>query len=355
MPAKRSSTFDLIKTLTELPGPVGFETAVQDHIAAHWGRFAQEVRRTRVDNVLAKVGGEGERLVIVAHADELCWIVRSISDDGFLHIGPFYRDLVGRPTKNTIPLNQPALVVTSTGTVEGIFATASGHVVSPTQRAQTTWEWTDWFIDLGIPSKAEVEALGIHPGCKVLWNPETRRLGEHLITGKAMDDRVAMAIATLTGERLAERSDLRFEVWLASTIQEENGLIGAASITDDLRADRSIALDVGLTGDVPGVDDRMFPGRMGDGPIVVYNDFSVHYDWAFSEDLVRTARANDIPVQEAAFANYGSDGSEMIKRGVKSALVTYPTRYTHSPIETVDERDVEACVDFHVTYITKGG
>src|SRR5690606_35108873 len=197
MSSSQSDTFELIKTLTELPGPVGLETAVQDHIADHWGRFAQDVQRTRVNNVIAKVGGSGERRMFVAHADEICWIVRSISDDGFLYIGPFYRDLVGRPTKNTIPLNQPALVLTGNGPVPGIFATASGHVVSQAQRTSSTWEWTDWFIDIGKSSKEEVEALGIHPGSKVVWNPETRRLGDYLVTGKAMDDRVALAIATL--------------------------------------------------------------------------------------------------------------------------------------------------------------
>ena len=352
MTAPRSDIFTLIKSLTELPGPVGFETIVQDRIAEHWGTFAEHVERTRVDNVLAKIGGSGERLMFVAHADEICWIVRSISDDGFLYIGPFYRDLVGRPTKSTIPLNQPALVVTSSGVVEGIFATASGHVVSPIQRASPTWEWTDWFIDIGVPSKEAAEALGIHAGCKVVWNPPTRRLGEHLVTGKAMDDRVALTIATLAGERLAGRDDLRFEVWLASTVQEENGLVGANSIADAMVVDRAIALDVGLTGDVPGVDPRMFPGKVGSGPIVVYNDFSVHYDWEFTEALAATARRNEIPVQEASFANYGSDGSEMIRRGTKSALVTYPTRYTHSPIETCDLRDVEHCVDLLVAYAT---
>ncbi len=69
--------FDLVKTLTELPGPVGHEDAVQDWIVDRWGGFAQEVRRTRVDNVLARVGGSGKRLVIMAHADEICFMVKS--------------------------------------------------------------------------------------------------------------------------------------------------------------------------------------------------------------------------------------------------------------------------------------
>ena len=44
----------------------------------------------------------------------------------------------------------------------------------------------------------------------------------------------------------------------------------------------------------------------------------------------------------------------LIRRGVESALVTYPTRYTHSPIETVDEGDLRACVDLLVAFATAG-
>ena len=79
-----------------------------------------------------------------------------------------------------------------------------------------------------------------------------------------MDDRAALAIATEAGRRLAGRDDLAYEVWLASTIQEENGLIGAASLQDEETFDLGIALDVGLTGDIPGVDERDFPCKLGD-------------------------------------------------------------------------------------------
>ena len=51
--------FALVKELTELPGPTGHEDAVQDWIADRWSSFAHEVRRTRVDNVLARIGGSG--------------------------------------------------------------------------------------------------------------------------------------------------------------------------------------------------------------------------------------------------------------------------------------------------------
>ncbi len=344
------AVFALVKELTELPGPTGHEDAVQDWIAARWSSFSSDVRRTRVENVLAKVGGAGPRLVLIAHADEICLMVKSITDEGHIHLWPYYSDQVGHPPRWFTPINQPALVVTSTGHIEGVFATASGHVVGGRNSKKDHVEWNDWFVDIGARSRAEVEAQGIGPGARLIWNPPTRRIG-HNITGKAMDDRAALAIATAVGERFAGQENLPYEIWLASTVQEENGLLGAASLADEMSFDRAIALDVGLTGDIPGPDRRDFPACLGAGPTVVYQDASCHYSVKFCDELVATAAKHDIPIQRAIFQNYGSDGAAMIRRGIETALLTYPTRYTHSPIETVDEGDLVATVDLLEAFI----
>ena len=233
----------------------------------------------------------------------------------------------------------------------GVFATASGHVVGGRNSQKDQFEWNDWFVDIGVRSCDEVEALGIGPGARVIWNPETRRIGSN-ITGKAMDDRAALAIATAVGEKLAGRTPCRIEVWLASTVQEENGLLGAASLVDEMSFDCAIALDVGLTGDIPGPDKRDFPSRLGAGPIVVYQDARCHYSRRLSDRLIEVAKSGEIPVQRAIFQNYGSDGAELIRRGVETALLTYPTRYTHSPIETVDETDLMHTVDLLVAFVS---
>jgi tetrahedral aminopeptidase len=78
--------FALVKELTELAGPTGHEDAVQDWLERRWSEFATDVRRTRVNNILARIGGSGPLLVLVAHADEICLMVKSVTDDGFLHL-----------------------------------------------------------------------------------------------------------------------------------------------------------------------------------------------------------------------------------------------------------------------------
>jgi endoglucanase len=344
--------FTLVKTLTELPGPIGHEDAVQDWIVDAWQPLATSVERTRVNNIVAHIGGSGPRLLIQAHADEICLMVKSVSDDGFIHIAIWNADRTGRPPRWFFPIGQPALILGTNGPVEGLFATASGHVASDEQSERGHFSWNDWFIDIGARSAEEVRALGIRPGCRAVWNPSTQRLrGGTQIHGKAMDDRGGLAIITALIERVAP-SDLRYDLSVASTVQEETGLIGASSLPDHADYDLAIALDVGLCGDVPGVDRLDVTPALGGGPIVVYKDSGVHYSRRLSDQLMSLAEADGIPVQPAIFRRFASDGEALIRRGVDTALVAFPTRYTHSPFEMVDEGDLEATIALLESFVT---
>jgi tetrahedral aminopeptidase len=57
-------------------------------------------------------------------------------------------------------------------------------------------------------------------------------------------------------------------------------------------------------------------------------------------------------VQPAIFQNFASDGEAFIRRGVETALVAFPTRYTHSPFEMVDEQDLTQCVQLLAAFAT---
>ncbi|MEJ7800574.1 MAG: M20/M25/M40 family metallo-hydrolase [Ilumatobacter sp.] len=347
-----SRMFQLVKTLTELPGPIGHEDAVQDWLVDAWQPLATTVERTRVNNVIAHVGGTGPRLLIQAHADEICLMVKSVSDDGFIHIAIWNADRAGRPPRWFFPIGQPARILGTKGDVDGLFATASGHVASDEQAERGHFSWNDWFIDVGVTSAAEVRELGSRPGCRAVWNPPTQRMrGGSRIYGKAMDDRGGLAIITALLERVA-KADLQYDLSVASTVQEETGLIGASSLADHADYDLAIALDVGLCGDVPGVDRLDVTPALGHGPIVVYKDSGVHYSRRLSDQLMALAESNDIPVQPAIFRRFASDGEALIRRGVDTALVAFPTRYTHSPFEMVEEGDLDATVALFAAFVT---
>jgi tetrahedral aminopeptidase len=339
--------FPLLQELTELAGPTGQEDDVMAWVEARWSDRCLDVRRTPTGNVLAVVGGSGPKLLLQAHADEIGFVVRSIDKRGYLNLATAQR---GDDPFRRFPVGQTALVLGRNGPVEGIIAALSGHVLTADQRSRKKLDYPDIFVDIGVSSLAEAVEAGIHPGARVIWNPPLRQLGTRLY-GKAMDDRMLLALMTALIEQV-DSSALAYELHLGVTVQEENGLIGANAMPDDMKPDLALALDTGLSGDVPGVSSKTMPTALGDGPIIVHKDSSVHYTRSLIWKLVEIAEARQIPVQHAIFEQYGSDGSQFIRHGIPTALIAPPTRYTHSPFEMVDSRDLDATFDLLVAFVT---
>jgi endoglucanase len=336
--------YEILKTLCEIPGPGGDEGLVQSFLAKRWRPQVDRLWMTGVGNLMAHVGGKGPKLMVAAHADEISFVVKSIGADGYIWITSGERDNTQRPSLRSpvfLPWGHPALILTTSGPVEGFFATLTGHILNAEQREKTRPDWTDIFIDIGASSQAEAEALGVKIGDRIIWNPPTRRVGEK-VYGKAMDDRVGLAVMDRLLEVL-DRDLLAYDLMFVSTIQEEIGLVGAESAAVESGCTMAIALDIGLTSDMPGVDPRDLSVRLGAGPTIVHKDLS-HYNRQFTLALIHTAREADIPVQPAVFGLYGSDSSAFTRHGLKSAVVAIPTRYTHSPFEMLHLHDVEQTV-----------
>ncbi len=73
--------FELIKTFTELPGPGGDEWIVQNFLLDRWRPQVEKTTLTPVGNLIAEVGGRGPRLLLAAHADEICFVVKYIAEN----------------------------------------------------------------------------------------------------------------------------------------------------------------------------------------------------------------------------------------------------------------------------------
>lgn len=345
--------YDILKTLCELPGPVGREHAVHDFLLDRWAPHALSASISPVGNLVANIGGEGPAFLIVGHGDEIGFTIKHISEDGFLYFNSGQRLGIDRPDMRgmyTIPTGQPALVVTRTGTVEGVFATLTGHIVSQRQRETLALEWNDFWVDICASSREEVLALGIQVGDRILWNPPTRRRGKYFY-GKAMDNRAALAVMDVLLERI-DVSKLAYNVYFASTVQEEIGLIGAHSINREIGAKYAISLDIGLCGDVPGVDQRDVSVKLGAGPTLIHKDLYA-YNAVLNDAIISTATEAGVPLQHAVFGIFGSDSGALLREGVGASMLGVPTRYTHSPFEMLHEDDMEATVQLLQAFLER--
>jgi tetrahedral aminopeptidase len=345
MPEGHEGLISLVTTLTEMIGPSGYEDEVQDALERRWREAGCEVRRSPIGNLFAKVGGSGTRLLVAAHADEISLRVKSVTDDGHLMLTSGTGGSELNPP-NASFVAQPCVVMTPGGHVPAMIGTVTGHVMTKEQRERGL-AWSDFFADVGARSRDEALGFGVHVGAPVVVAVPTRRVGHNLV-GKAMDDRAALAIMTLLLERV-DRSRLAYELHFVSTVQEEVGLVGAASVEG---FDLALALEVGLAGDIPPVGLGHIPVRLGGGPIVGHKDAAVHYDRALTARLRACAAREGIPFQDLVFLNFASDGRAFMERDIPTALLAYPARYTHSPIETVDVGDLAAMVDLLEAFVT---
>lgn len=345
--------FEALKEICEITGPIGYPDDMNAYLKQQWSPLG-EVTETPVGNLIAHIGGQGPKILLDAHSDEIGYVVRSITADGFLWITTAQRLL--QPylgLYSLLMLGQPAMIVGRGGKkVEGIFATATGHVTTAQQRAKREHDFNDLFIDIGARSREEALAWGVTVGSLAIWNPPTRQLGadNQFIYGKAIDARMGLYIATEVARRV-DKSKLHYDLYLSSTIQEENGLLGATSLARYTDFAQAVSIEVGLAGDIPLVNEREMPVSLGKGPVLVYRDGSVHHDRHLTEHLADLAEARNIPYQFGAYLQFGNNASQFVAAGIPSVMITPPTRYTHSPFEMVHVADVEHSIQLLVAHL----
>ncbi|HEX2204442.1 MAG TPA: M20/M25/M40 family metallo-hydrolase [Longimicrobium sp.] len=339
---------ELLRTLSGIPGPTGQEDEVTAWVRGEWeGRG--EVTQTPVGNLFLRIPGPGPRVLLAAHADELSLIVRSVSPDGFLRVLPGERDQFSFPYF----IGSPLKILADGGPLPGVVAATTGHALTPEQKDRTRLTWDDIFVDVGLTA-AECAERGIRVGTRMVWDPEIRRLGR-LLVGKAMDDRLGVAVLVELAHRL-QGAKARYDVTLALTVQEEIGMVGASSLARDGRAfEMGFIIDNGLAGDIPTVSASHVPVRLGGGPALVHRDSSVHYSRRLIAEMRALAARRGIPVQDAVLYHYSSDGAHLVRQGMETLLVAPPIRYSHSPFEAIDPADVEWTVRLFEAFLTESG
>ncbi len=128
-------------------------------------------------------------------------------------------------------------------------------------------------------------------------------------------------------------------------------MIGAFALAAHEQFDAAIVVEIGMAGDIPGVDGRAMPLRLGAGPVLIHKDAMVHYDHALTQALEQAAARADISIQHAVFGAFGSDGAALMKADIPSAMVAFPARYTHSPFETGHLGDIDALINWIATFM----
>src|SRR5437016_13171589 len=83
-PQSHDRVVQLLKELTEAPGPPGYEEPVRKIMTDRMRAFTDKISYDGLGSVIAQQGDAGPRIMLDAHMDELGGMVRHIRPDGFL-------------------------------------------------------------------------------------------------------------------------------------------------------------------------------------------------------------------------------------------------------------------------------
>ncbi len=312
---------ELLKKLTEFDAPSSRERELCEFIAQKSKEMGYDVNYDGLGSVIACKKGNGKKLMIAAHVDEIGVIVNYIDDKGFIRFGA----VGGLHIKEMIMRR----VKFANGTV-GIIA-SEGNVEKP--------EIGKMYIDIGVKSKEDAEKL-VSVGDTAVFTGDFAISGDTVIS-KALDDRAGCYILLKTMEQVKNSEN---DLYFVFTTQEEVGLRGAKTSAFKIMPDYAIAVDVTGTGDTP--EAPKMDVRMGEGCAIKVMDRSVMCNPEVVETLRDLAEKNNIPYTNEILTFGGTDAGAMALTGagVKAGGISVPVRYIHSPSEMASVKDIEACV-----------
>jgi endoglucanase len=330
---------ETIKKLVETFGPSGCESAVRDlirQVVEQEGLAngeGDEVRTDVMGNliVLKRGTGDGRKVMLAGHMDEIGVVVTHVDKKGFLRFGR-----VGGVGPYTLLGSRVCFANGSVGVI-GVEKLEDRSKVPGLDK---------FYIDVGARDK---DSCPVRVGDVAAFFRPFEDLGDRLVS-KAMDDRIGCAIIL---QALRELQNSPHDVYFVFTTQEEVGLRGATTSSYGIAPDLALAVDVTRTGDTP--EAHTMAVSLGDGPAIKVKDGRMLAHPGVKNWLVETAEADGIPYQLEVLEGGTTDAAaiQTSRAGVPAGCVSIPTRYVHTPSEMVDYDDVTNAVKLLVAALSK--
>lgn len=337
--ARRDRFGDIERTFMEiadLPGVPGHEWRVREAIQRRLPTWARD--RATIDtagNLIVAIGPDRDSVAFIAHMDEVAFEVEGILPDGRVRLARRGGVVL------TAWEGQPAMLHFDAGP-DGSAAPALRGVFVPrdSARAKPVAAITAWF---GTDS-AGLVARGVRVGAAVTGFKRAARLGGTRVTARGSDDRTG-STAMLHALQRIDPATLTHKVLFVWSVREEGGLQGASAFAWDhgrnLR--RVYSIDTFVSSDTPLESPTFAFAPLGRGPVLRGLDDGSLTPRAERERIQRVAREQRIPLQVGT--THGStDGSAIAPFGGPNIGLSWPGRYSHTPGEVLDLRDVEGLV-----------
>lgn len=325
---------DCLQQLSDLYGLSGYEDAVVRYIQKNtnlpW-------KRDGLGSLITHHAGDDPRfsLLLAAHMDEVGFIVKEITDDGFLHL-----EMVGSICLHMIPGQTFAVITSTKQCYIGIIGSRAFHGLEKERKERVT-SMDEIYLDMGVNDRKKIMEAGISIGDMVVPASNFAPMIEAgYYRGKALDDRYGVAVVMTVMEEIQKT---HADIYGAYTVMEEPGLRGARTATAVVHPSLAIAIDTTVAGDTPLNHNHV---RLGGGVVLSMLDSNTIYHRKWMRYIERLCLQKGIPCQYAVFAAGGTDAGNIHKtyEGALTMALSLPIRYMHTNASIINEKDGDACI-----------
>lgn len=339
------ATEQMLRDLSEAPGVSGYEEPAAQVFMKYLAPHVDGLQRDHLGGVIGRKQGSAPspRVMLDAHLDEIGFMVKRVDENGFVKFFP-----LGWNFPQQL-LDRRVLIHTRSGTVLGVLNTGPDIQEDKFIRREEMW------IDVGVASRSEAEALGIQPGDPITHQSSfTRMANPKFLLGKAWDDRVGLGVIISVMKNLAQ-SPHPNTVFATGTVQEEITLAGAQTLAAAVQPDIAITLDIDVTSDLPANTSADYAQPvLGKGVVIILHTAEMLPHVKLRQWIQSVADELKIPYQFMLEEGGGTDAGPIHKwnLGVPTLDLVIPQRYYHSANGIIHRDDFESAVQL-ITAVVK--
>ncbi|MGL4676898.1 MAG: M42 family metallopeptidase [Brevinema sp.] len=299
-------SYNLLKELTETCAVSGDEQAVSAIIRRELETCVSQITYDKLGSVICtKNQGSSFNVVLMAHMDEVGFLIKRINPDGTLKL-----------------FNLGNVDLTA---VLGTKVKVRGYTGIVCSGDPKNISLENFYIDLGVGSLAAVLKLGIQMGDSVsLWTEF--ELAQGNIIAKSLDNRIGCAVGIEVFQAFRADYNLHF----IGSVQEEVGTRGAQTSISMTEPDICIVLDTASPKDSSYNKEKS--RFLGKGACLCFADKGALGNRRLIRKFQEVAEKYQIPFQFDFFSGGGTDAG-VVQRygaGVPVMALIIPVRYCHT-------------------------
>jgi tetrahedral aminopeptidase len=328
-------TIETLTILSNLSGVSGDETEVRYYLSDLLAKGRFETRVDSIGNLLVRKGQgrqKSKRIMLAAHMDEVGLMIMDFEKNGLLRF-----KAVGGIDSRVLVAKR---LLVGMHELPGVIGSKPIHLQKQGEQNKPFRD-NELYIDCGFKNREEASDY-LRIGEYATFAVKCRVISKNALRGKAFDNRVGCLVLL---SLLLEENGLSFDA--AFTVQEEVGTRGAQIAAYTMEPDLALVVEATAASDTPGTEQELSSTILGQGPAISLMDSTVMVDRQLRTGLVRAADKAKVCYQYRRFTAAGTDGGAIAysRSGVKTAVLSVPCRYIHSPHSILFQSDLQATID----------